>query len=225
MAFCAAAATAAVYALLAFSNETWVDPTLGRKADGSLWRFNVATGSVALVLLVITLTIGPLRVLRGGRRSVHVPWRRVTGVWAAVFALLHFPGGLAIHSEGWRIWGPFSRIVPEAGNLIDSYGVAYWAGLTTLVLLAVLAATSRDTSLRRLGARRWKRLHLLAYPALGFVIVHVFSMQYSERRNQQHAAITMAIVAFAVVVQLAGFARVRRSSALAGESAGQPDAS
>lgn len=201
-----------------FSTELWVDESLGRKADGELWRFNVATGSVALILLVITLSIGPLRVLRGaGRRRVHLPWRRVTGVWATVFAVLHFPGGLAMHSKGWRIWGPFQRILPEAGNLIDSYGVAYWAGLGALLLLAVLAATSRDESLRRLGAVRWKRLHLLAYPALALVIVHVPSMQYSERRDLWHAAISSSVLAFVVVVQLAGYLRVKRGAVPVGE--------
>ena len=206
----ASAATAAIYLALALSNETWMDPSLGRKADDSLWRFNVATGSVAMTLLVITLSIGPLRVLGGGRSSVHLPWRRVTGVWATVFAVIHFPGGLAIHSEGWRIWGPFSRILPEAGNLIDSYGVAYWAGLGALALLVVLAATSRDTSLRKMGAQRWKRLHLLAYPALALVLIHAISMQYSERRNLAHAAITAGVLAVAVGLQLAGFLRTRR---------------
>jgi sulfoxide reductase heme-binding subunit YedZ len=211
----AGGATAAlvIFMLLdVFSTELWVNASLGRKAEGELWRFNVATGLVALALLVVTVAIGPVRVLRGAeRRPIHLPWRRVTGVWAAVFAVLHFPGGLAIHSAGWRIWGPFERILPEAGNLVDSYGVAYWSGLAALLLLIVLATTSRDKALRTLGAQRWKRLHLLVYPALALVIVHVPSMQYSERRALWHAAITSTVLVLAVAVQFAGFLRVRRS--------------
>ncbi len=210
-----ATATVLIYFLLdVLSTELWVDTSLGRKADGELWRYNVATGTVALILVVITLSIGPVRVLLGReRRPVHLPWRRATGVWAAVFSVLHLPGGLTVHSRGWAFWGPFERIIPEAGNLIDSFGVAYWAGLGALVLLAILALTSRDQSLRRMGAAQWKRLHRLAYPALALVIVHAFAMQYSERRNIRHAAVTAAILGVAVALQLAGFLRVRRRAA------------
>ena len=209
VAFAATAATIAIYLALDLSTELWVDATLGRKADGELWRFNVATGSVATILLVITLSIGPVRVLRGGRRAIHLPWRRITGVWAVVFALVHFPGGLAVHSKGWQVWGPFARIVPEAGNLIDSFGVAYWAGLFALSVLAILAVTSRDQSLRGLGATRWKRLHRLAYPALALVIIHALSMQYSERRDIRHALLTVVVVGVAVALQILGFVRLR----------------
>ena len=94
----------AVFLIASLSTETWGSPDQV-KSDGLLWRFNVATGLVALALLVITLSIGPLLTLFGDerRRRVHHPWRRATGVWAAVFALAHLPGGLAIHSSGWKI--------------------------------------------------------------------------------------------------------------------------
>lgn len=209
----AAAAAVVIYLALGFSTELWVDASLGRKADGALWRFNVATGSVSTILLVVTLSIGPIRVLRGGRRAVHLPWRRATGVWAALFALLHLPGGLAVHSRGWNVFAPFGRIVPEAGNLVDSFGVAYWAGLGALTVLAVLAFTSRDLWLRRLGPLRWKRLHRLSYVGLALVTAHALSMQYSERRDIRHAALTAAVLALAVALQLAGSLRHRREVA------------
>lgn len=186
----------------------------GRKADGTLWRYNVATGSIALLLLAVTMSIGPIRVLRGRRRpAVHLPWRRVTGIWTAVFAVIHFPGGLAIHSSGWKIWQPFMRIWPEPDQLVDSFGVAYWAGLAALAFVIVLGVTSRDGSMRRLGAKRWKRLHRIAYVAVGMVAVHSLAMQYAERRDPRHAALTALVLVVMVGLQLAGFATVRRRAA------------
>ena len=220
----AALSATALFFLLELSTEFWVDVTEGRKADGLLWRYNVATGSVALSLLVVTMSIGPIRVLRGRhRRAVQLPLRRVTGIWTAVFALLHFPGGLAIHSRGWEVWKPFTRIVPEFDNLVDSFGVAFWAGLIALACLVVLGITSRDGSLRRLGAVRWKRLHRLAYAALGLVAVHALSMQYSERRDPRHATLTAMVLVVAVGLQAAGFVTLRRAGKRARGTARSPE--
>jgi sulfoxide reductase heme-binding subunit YedZ len=47
-------------------------------------------------------------------------------------------------------------------------------GFTVLVILAALAATSTDGMARRLGARRWRRLHRLVYPAALLAVVHFF---------------------------------------------------
>lgn len=213
VAIAASAAAFALFFLLDLSTEVWEDGREVRKAEGLLWRYNVATGSVALALLAVTMSFGPIRVLKDGRRpAVHLPWRRVTGIWTAVFAFLHFPGGLAVHSVGWRVWVPFQRIVPKSDNLVDSFGVAYWAGLLAVVSLAILAMTSRDASLRRLGAVRWKRLHRLAYGALGLVVVHVLAMQYGERRDIRHALLTVTVLLTMICVQAAGFLIVRRRS-------------
>jgi sulfoxide reductase heme-binding subunit YedZ len=47
-------------------------------------------------------------------------------------------------------------------------------GAVVLVTLLALAATSTDGIARRLGGKRWRRLHYLAYPAGLLAIVHFF---------------------------------------------------
>lgn len=207
----ALAAALIVFWLLEFSTETWGNEA-GRKADGTLWRYNVATGSVALALMVATLAFGPIRKLRGiDRLAVHLPWRRVTGVWAAILALAHFPGGLAIHTSGWRLWRPFVSVLPGVPSRpFDAFTVGYWLGVFAFVTLVPLAVTSNNASLRRLGAARWKRLHRLAYLALGFIVIHVSAMQYGEGRDLRHRALTGALLAIAVGLQAAGFVVTRR---------------
>ena len=184
------------------STETWGSPDQV-KSDGLLWRFNVATGLVALALLVITLSIGPLVALSGKdrRRRVHHPWRRATGVWSAVFALAHVPGGLAIHSSGWRIWEPFASAVPGFdARPFDEFTIGYWVGAGALVAMIVLAATSNRQSLSRMGAYRWKRLHRLSYVVYAFVAVHVVALQFGESRAVVWVLLTAGV--FAPVIPL-----------------------
>ena len=44
--------------------------------------------------------------------------------------------------------------------------------MATFVLLAPLAATSSHAMIRRLGGRRWQRLHRLIYPAALLAVLH-----------------------------------------------------
>jgi len=47
-----------------------------------------------------------------------------------------------------------------------------WYGLAGLSILVVLAVTSNQVSIRKLGGRNWKRLHRLAYIAAALLIYH-----------------------------------------------------
>lgn len=202
-----ASAAAVVLLMLAteLSGETWGMPDQ-RKADGSLWQFNVATGTVALVLLVATLTYRPVRVLVGRSPGpVHLPWRRTLGVWAAIAVVAHAPGGLAIHTTGWRLWTPFESVLPWVdGRPFDEFTVGYWIGLFAVLTLVPLVATSNSAALRGLGARRWQRLHrVLSWMLYWLVAFHVVALQYGEVRNRVHVALTASVFAVAIFARLA----------------------
>lgn len=123
-----------------------------------LWK---AVGDAAFVLLLITLCLGPLaRIARPV--SALLPWRRQFGIWFALVATLH--SVLVIH--GWARWGLRRflgyEIVPQLGRearMEPGFGLANLVGVVALVFALVLAATSSDRALRRLGASAWKWLH------------------------------------------------------------------
>ncbi len=141
--------------------------------------------------LVVTLSIRPLRTLRGRTTPAHLPWRRATGVWSAVLVAAHIPGGLAIHSSGWRVWTPFESVVPGIdGRALDEFTVGYWIGLLAALTLVPLVLTSSNASLRRRGAANWKRLHRLIYATFALAAVHVVVLQYGEARDLRHVALT-----------------------------------
>jgi DMSO/TMAO reductase YedYZ heme-binding membrane subunit len=214
----AAFAAASIFLLASASTETWGSPDQ-IKSDGLLWRFNVATGLVALGLLVVTLSIGPLLTLSGSgrQRRVHHRWRRATGVWSAVFALAHVPGGLAIHSSGWRIWEPFASALPGVeSRSFDEFTIGYWAGAIALLAMIPLAVTSNRFSLARMGARRWQRLHRLSYVIYAFVTIHVVALQFGESRAVVWVLLTAGV--FAPVIPLRLLRRHRGRGSRAGRT-------
>lgn len=126
-------------------------------AEMRLWK---AVGDAAFSLLLLTLAIGPLaRLARPAARLV--PWRRQLGIWFAIVAFIH--GLLVVH--GWARWGLRRflgyEVVPQLGRevrLEPGFGLANLIGVMALTFALILAATSSDRALRRLGPG-WKWLH------------------------------------------------------------------
>ena len=116
-------------------------------------------GHSALNLLLVTLCVSPLRALTGNAQLLRL--RRMLGVWAFSYALLHFLTYV----------GPFQGF---SGNAIikDLVKRPYiTVGFTALLILLALAITSTNGWMRRLR-RRWQSLHRLVYVATALGVWH-----------------------------------------------------
>lgn len=124
-------------------------------------------GFVACVLLATVLTFTPLRVLfpKSPVALALNRHRRLVGVSAAVYALLHFTTHLVY--EG----GTDPTAIPAILRTAVSKPFQL-VGLIALVILLVLAITSLHTVVRWMGAKRWKNLHRLVYVAAALVAYH-----------------------------------------------------
>lgn len=137
------------------------------------------TGTTALVLLLVTLSVTPVRRLTGWNRLIR--YRRLLGLWAFAYAALHF-----------LVWGLFDHQFNPATITEDIVKRPYITlGSAALVILAALAVTSPQVVMRRLGGKRWQRLHRLVYLAAGLAVVHYL---WSVK------VVTAKPVAFAVVL-------------------------
>jgi len=146
------------------TRSNWVD-------EMRLWK---AVGDASYVLLLVTLFLGPLAKLIPATRS-WVKWRRQIGIWFALTASLH--GFLIL--DGWARWSLRRflgyEFIPQLGRevrLEPGFGFANIVGMTALVLALVLAATSSDFALRRLGRPAWGWLHRLAQTVLVLSLLH-----------------------------------------------------
>jgi sulfoxide reductase heme-binding subunit YedZ len=108
-------------------------------------------GDWTLRLLLASLAMTPLRMLFG--LSWPLSLRRLLGLFAFAYATLHFSVWLVVdHFFDWREMG--ADIVKRPYVTV---------GMTGLVLMLPLAATSTTAAIRRLGGKNWQRLHRLAY--------------------------------------------------------------
>src|SRR2546423_2436434 len=112
-----------------------------------------------LRFLFIALAITPLRQIVQWPRLILV--RRMIGVAAFAYGLAHISLYLA------DLKFDFAKAATEI-----ALRIYLTIGFTALLGLAALAATSTDAMVRRLGARRWQRLHRLIYVIALLAVVH-----------------------------------------------------
>jgi methionine sulfoxide reductase heme-binding subunit len=133
----------------------------------------------ALNLLLVTLSVTPLRQLTGNANLLRV--RRMLGVFAFSYALLHFLTYI----------GPFQGFSWNAivKDLVKRPYIT--VGFTALMLLVPLAVTSTNGWMRRLK-RRWQNLHRLIYP---IAILGVWHYWWQVKKDIREPLIYAALLA------------------------------
>jgi sulfoxide reductase heme-binding subunit YedZ len=117
------------------------------------------TGSWALAMLVISLTVTPLRRLTGWNEIVKL--RRMLGLFAFFYATLHM--------LTWVVFVHYFDTHFMIEDVVERPFITI--GMATFLMLLALAVTSNRFSVRRLG-RKWQTLHRLVYVAAITAVVH-----------------------------------------------------
>jgi sulfoxide reductase heme-binding subunit YedZ len=133
--------------------------TGGLGAD-PLDRLLHVTGEIAVWTLGAVLALTPLRVLFPQSRIINAlnRHRRYVGVSACIYGLLHFTCHILYQGD--------------VDDVLRSFSKPFiWFGLAGLTILMILAVTSNNWSIRKLG-KNWKRLHRMAYVAAAVLIYH-----------------------------------------------------
>lgn len=122
-------------------------------------------GDWAIRFLLLALAITPIRGITGWAAIVR--FRRMIGLYSFFYVCLHLSSYIGLDQFfDWReIWNDIVK-----RNYIT-------VGMVNFVLLASLAATSTNAMIKRLGAKRWKRLHTLVYAAAILACFHFYMMR------------------------------------------------
>ncbi|MFY9856001.1 MAG: protein-methionine-sulfoxide reductase heme-binding subunit MsrQ [Terracidiphilus sp.] len=136
----------------AVNNNLGADPTA---------TITFATGLATLRLLIISLAITPVRRI-SPRLGWLIKFRRLLGLFAFFYATLHLLTYIALYA-GFDV---NTMVADIAKRRYITAGVTAW------LLLLPLAATSTNWAIRKLGGKRWNRLHKLVYAAAVCGVIH-----------------------------------------------------
>lgn len=162
------------YALL--SDQLGANPIEAVTRDTGLW---------ALRFVILTLMISPLRKITG--KNEFIRFRRMLGLFAFFYASVHMLLYLGLDQffDVQEIWldivkRPFITI-----------------GFISFILLIPLAITSTDKMIKRLGGRRWKKLHYLIYLIVVLSCLHFYMLVKQDK--------TEPLIYLLIVLLLLGF--------------------
>lgn len=149
----------ALWTLMAFQLG-WLEP---RPFNEAIHRIGLWT----IRLIFITLAVTPLRQILQWPRLLVV--RRMVGVGAFAYAATHLT--LYTADQAFDLAKVATEIVLRIYLTI---------GFSALLGLSALAATSTDGMVKRMGARRWQRLHRLVYVIALLAAVHYWMQSKLE---------------------------------------------
>lgn len=156
-------------------------------------------GSLALLMLHIILIIGPL--CRLSSRFLPLLYnRRHLGVSMFMAALIHGVFSLIqFHSLGNT--NMLYSLLTSNLNYLNLYEFPFQVlGFFALIVLFAMAATSHDFWLHNLGAKTWKRLHMLVYVAFALIMAHVILGNLQDEATT--GSVLLLYSGFIVVVAL-----------------------
>lgn len=163
---------AALFALclVPFARLAWLATHRGLGAN-PIEYITRSTGWWTLTFLLITLSVTPLRRLSGWNGLLRL--RRMLGLFAFFYVSLHFTT---------YIW--LDQFFDWQGMLKDIAKRPFiTVGFSAFVLLIPLAATSTNAMVRRLGAKRWQRLHRAVYVIATLGVLHFWWLVKKDIRE------------------------------------------
>lgn len=183
----------------------------GLAPERAVWRLSMGSAYASLVLLALSLAIGPWNKLRGLPNPVSGYLRRDVGIWAGILGIVHVVFGLQAHFTGkmWLYFVPGPEASYRFPLRLDAFGLANHTGLIATLGLVLLLALSNNASLRSLGPGRWKSLQRWNYAIALLVVAHGAIYMVLESRRLPFVAASLAIVAAVAAFQAAGFRATR----------------
>ncbi len=129
-----------------------------------------ASGVMALLFLVLTLLVTPLRRCFG--LNMLLKLRRDLGLYSFYYAVAHF-----------MTYAVFDRGLQLSSIAADTWRRPFIAvGMMAFLLMIPLAVTSTNAMIQRLGGKRWALLHRLTYLILVGGVVHYSMIVKSDLR-------------------------------------------
>ena len=127
-------------------------------------------GYLALVTYILTLLPSILRVVFSNtKKAEFIKW------------LFKYRRHLGVASFGFTLGHGYFLVLQRNFDFFDieTY-LQYYTGVSSFVIFTLLAITSNDWSVKKIGGKNWKKLHQLTYLAIFLLLFHIWNNMSSD---------------------------------------------
>jgi len=142
----------------------------------------LTTGMMTLIFLVLTMAVTPVRKIFGLNWVIQL--RRMLGLYAFFYGCLHFLCFFSL-DRGFSVSSTLTEMVKRKYLIVGS---------TALIVMIPLAITSTNGMIKRLGGKRWRALHRLAYVAAIAGVIHYYMQVKADVRQPLVFAAVLAVL-------------------------------
>lgn len=159
------------------------------------------TGRWTLIFLLVTLSVTPVRRITG--MAWLIRFRRMLGLFAFFYGSLHLMT---------YVWlDKFFNVHEMLHDIAKRRFIT--AGMTAWVLMLPLALTSTAGWIRRMGGKRWQKLHRLIYFSAAAGVVHfIWLVKADLRQPLIYGAVLALLLAFRIITWINGRINARSAS-------------
>ncbi|HYN85811.1 MAG TPA: protein-methionine-sulfoxide reductase heme-binding subunit MsrQ [Pyrinomonadaceae bacterium] len=141
-----------------------------------------STGTLTLVFLLITLAVTPARKLTGANWLVK--YRRTVGLYAFFYGAAHLLAYVWF-DKAFDLRAVASDVAQRRFILV---------GVLAFTLMVPLAVTSTNKMIKRLGGKRWARLHRLVYASAVAGVLHFYLLVKADTTKPLLFAAALALL-------------------------------
>ncbi len=165
----------------------------------------IGLGYAALLLLVVSLIIGPVNLFLQRRNPVNLNLRRDIGIWTGITGGLHVLFGFQVHMDGQILLYFAEQTHHGYRPLLNLFGLSNDVGALATLILIPLLALSNDLSLHWLKGHPWKFLQRFTYLLFVLVIAHTLGYQVVVKREPILTLVTVGLAVLVIALQGLGF--------------------
>jgi len=167
----------------------WSDTALGTLylTSDPVQKLNRELGDWALIFIILTLAVRPAgEILEKGE---FVAYRQMIGLYAFFYAILHLTSYVIIDLQ--LDLNAFVQDVIKRNYIT--------IGILAILMLIPLAITSTKGMIKRLGGRKWRKLHMLVYPIAILGVIHFYMMIRADfTRPIMYGSVIFVLLAYRV---------------------------
>jgi sulfoxide reductase heme-binding subunit YedZ len=165
---------------------------------GTITLITRATGYISLVILAISLVLGPVNLLLKQKNPISAYLRRDISILGGVLAVTHSITGLFVHLRG-KTWLYFLNQTEYGYSIrLDNFGLANYSGLISALIIMLLLITSNDYLIKKLNPGNWKKIQRLSYFMFIITLIHCYF--YRIGKEKLHIIYWFYIPLFTIVL-------------------------